>query len=186
MPLKQRGFSLIEVLIAMVIGSILLLSTSRFLPAMQRSVLVLSGNQELEEEVWQRLFSLGKQLQRAGYCAGSCQGEGLVIGREGSCVIVRWDANSNGLWDASASENDSTGLRLASGSLELLRGATSCEGKGWEKLTDPDRLVVQRFVVSKSERPGFAPELFIELAAARKAESAATYAARHSVTGFNL
>lgn len=43
MPLKQRGFSLIEVLIAMVIGSILLLSTSRFLPAMQRSVLVLSG-----------------------------------------------------------------------------------------------------------------------------------------------
>ncbi|MFX4315266.1 prepilin-type N-terminal cleavage/methylation domain-containing protein, partial [Enterobacter sp. 63] len=40
MSLKQRGFSLTEVLIAMLIGSILLLSTARFLPGMQRAVLL--------------------------------------------------------------------------------------------------------------------------------------------------
>jgi prepilin peptidase dependent protein B len=113
-----------------------------FLPGLQRAVLLQSGQRELEEEVWQRLFALGKQLQRAGYCAGNCQGQALVIGRQGSCVIVRWDANSNGSWDNSASENDSTGFRLESGALETLRGATSCEGKGWEKLTDPDRLTI--------------------------------------------
>ena len=32
MPVNRRGFSLLEVLIAMTISSILLLSTSRFLP----------------------------------------------------------------------------------------------------------------------------------------------------------
>ena len=83
MPVKQKGFSLLEVLIAMTISSILLLSTSRFLPGLQRGVLLQSGQRELEDEVWQRLLAMGKQLQRAGYCAGHCQGQGLIIGRQG-------------------------------------------------------------------------------------------------------
>lgn len=186
MPLRAGGFSLIEVLIAMMISSILLLSSSRFLPGLQRAISLQSGQRELEEAVWQRLFSIGKQLQRAGYCAGNCQGQGLVIGKQGSCVIVQWDANSNGNWDITQSESDQTGFRLESGSLETLRGATSCEGKGWEKVTDPDRLRIQQFVVTKTERPGFAPELNIELTAVITGSLASPYSARHTVTGFNL
>lgn len=132
MPMNQHGFSLTEVLIAMAISSILLLSTSRFLPELQRAVLLQSRAQEREEEIWQRLFAIGKQLQRAGYCAGNCQGQSLTIGREGSCVIVRWDANSNGTWDTSASDNESTGFRLESGALEILlarRGVKEKDGR---------------------------------------------------------
>ncbi|EPF6065297.1 prepilin peptidase-dependent protein [Enterobacter cloacae] len=186
MPMKQHGFSLTEVLIAMAISSILLLSTSRFLPGLQRAVLLQSRALEREEEIWQRLFAIGKQLQRAGYCAGDCQGQSLTIGREGSCVIVRWDANSNGVWDTSASENESTGFRLESGALETLRGAATCEGKGWEKLTDPDRLVIHTFVVRKHEHPGFAPALYIDLTATDYDKLAVPYQAHHAVMGFNL
>lgn len=46
MPVNRKGFSLLEVLIAMTISSILLLSTSRFLPGLQRGVLLQSGQQE--------------------------------------------------------------------------------------------------------------------------------------------
>ena len=113
MPVNRKGFSLLEVLIAMTISSILLLSTSRFLPGLQRGVLLQSGQQELEDEVWQRLFAIGKQFQRAGYCAGHCQGQGMIIGRQGRCAIVLWDANSNGQWDSTASENDSTDSGLS-------------------------------------------------------------------------
>lgn len=74
--MRQRGFSLTEVLIATAISSLLLIGASRFLPGLQQAVLLQSGQRELEEEVWQRLFALGKQLQRAGYCAGNCQGKG--------------------------------------------------------------------------------------------------------------
>ncbi|WP_165466199.1 prepilin peptidase-dependent protein [Enterobacter cloacae] len=188
MPVNRKGFSLLEVLIAMTISSILLLSTSRFLPGLQRGVLLQSGQQELEDEVWQRLFAIGKQFQRAGYCAGQCQGQGqgMIIGRQGRCAIVHWDANSNGQWDTTASENDSTGFRLESGSLETLRGATSCDGKGWDKLTDPDRVLIEQFMVTKTDRAGFAPIISIELRARRKGGVATPFSARHVVTGFNL
>ena len=36
MSLKQQGFSLTEVLVAMAISSVLLMSAARFLPALQR------------------------------------------------------------------------------------------------------------------------------------------------------
>lgn len=39
MSVNERGFSLLEVLIAMAISSILLLSSARFLPALQREIL---------------------------------------------------------------------------------------------------------------------------------------------------
>ena len=41
--MKQRGFSLTEVLIATAISSLLLISASRFLPGLQRAVLAQSG-----------------------------------------------------------------------------------------------------------------------------------------------
>ncbi|HBW42620.1 MAG TPA: prepilin peptidase-dependent protein, partial [Leclercia adecarboxylata] len=67
MPLKQQGFSLTEVLVAMAISSVLLMSAARFLPALQRSVVLLTKQQELEEELWLRINGIGKHLQRAGY-----------------------------------------------------------------------------------------------------------------------
>lgn len=67
----------------------------------------------LEDEIWQRVYTVAKHLQRAGYCRGSCVGEGLVISAKGDCVIARWDANSNGIWESvPAKESDTIGFRL--------------------------------------------------------------------------
>ncbi|MDK9583648.1 prepilin peptidase-dependent protein [Lelliottia wanjuensis] len=185
--LNQRGFSLTEVLIAMAIGSILLLCTARFLPGLQRAILMQEQQQELEEAIWQRATAIGKQLQRAGYCAGLCQGQALTLGRDGHCVIVQWDANSNGRWESSPStEAEQTGYRLEAGALETQRGATNCEGKGWEKLTEPESIWVTQFTVSKTDHPGFAPELNIALDAARAGRLTESFQARWRVTGFNL
>ncbi|WP_061707325.1 prepilin peptidase-dependent protein [Pseudenterobacter timonensis] len=185
MPLKEHGFSLVEVLLAMAISSIMLLGASRFLPGLQRATLIQAGLQELEDELWLRAMAVGKQLQRAGYCAGQCQGAALLINER--CVIVQWDANSNGRWERSplyAAEQ--TGFRLTDGALETLRGATGCEGKGWDKLTDPGRILIQRFQVNKTELAGFAPQLEVLLSGSLtgRPESAMTVSQR--VTGFNL
>ena len=47
--MRQGGFSLTEVLIATAISSLLLISASRFLPGLQRAVLLQSAQRELEE-----------------------------------------------------------------------------------------------------------------------------------------
>lgn len=135
MSVSERGFSLLEVLIAMVISSILLLSAARFLPALQREILHNTRQLVLEDELWQRIYTVAKHLQRAGYCRGNCIGEGLMISAAGDCVIVRWDANSNGVWDdIPAKEADVVGFRVQDKVLETLRGATTCVGKGWDKM----------------------------------------------------
>ena len=74
MPVKEQGFSLLEVLIAMAISSVLLLGAARFLPALQRESLTGTRKLALEDEIWLRVFTVAKHLQRAGYCHGICTG----------------------------------------------------------------------------------------------------------------
>ena len=65
MPVKEQGFSLLEVLIAMAISSVLLLGAARFLPALQRESLTSTRKLALEDEIWLRVFTVAKHLQRA-------------------------------------------------------------------------------------------------------------------------
>lgn len=185
--MSERGFSLLEVLIAMAIGSVLLLGASRFLPALQRDILHYTRQLALEDEVWQRLYTVAKHMQRAGYCAGKCIGEAMSIAREGSCVIVQWDANNNGLWDRSPlKEAEQTGFRLNDKTLETLRGATSCDGKGWDKMTDPDTIQIAAFSLERLDISGFAPVLTLRLRGVSPGAPQTAVDAVYSVTGYNL
>ncbi|MCS2169294.1 prepilin peptidase-dependent protein [Scandinavium sp. TWS1a] len=185
MSVNQQGFSLVEVLIAMTIGSILLLATARFLPALQGAILRQTQQQVLEEEIWQRLFTVSRHLQRAGFCRGACGGEAVLI--ENQCLRVRWDSNLNGVWeDAPAANSDVTGFRLKNGALETLRGATDCNAKGWDKMTDPDFLIVDEFKVQRHNISGFSPEFEVTLSAHLKSRPTVQLNASHSVTGHNL
>ena len=137
--MKAQGFTLLETLMALAIGSVLMLAAMRTLPQLQAQNLRLIIQSQLHEELWQMMHTLEKAARRAGYCHGHCLGVGLDATRkQGGCLLVRWDENSNGRWEAAGRDNSEVwGYRLRADSLEMQRGVTGCEGSGWERLNDP-------------------------------------------------
>ena len=83
-------------------------------------------------------------------------------------------------------ESDQIGFRLKEHVLETLRGATSCEGKGWDKVTNPDAIIIDTFQVVRQDVSGFSPVLTVNMRAASKSEPQTVVDASYSVTGFNL
>lgn len=182
----QRGFTLLETLIAMALGSTLLLGAARLFPALQRAVLHQYTYVAQQEALWQMVFTVGKHLQRAGYCRGSCQGEAVKLMHNGSCVILQWDANGNGRWDSTpGSQNERTGYRLRNGSLETQKGAEQCDGRGWERMSDPTQLTVQHFSVIRQNRKSRGPLFFIRLGAVVK-QGRRFAEVNYTVSGENL
>lgn len=76
MPVKEQGFSLLEVLIAMAISSVLLLGAARFLPALQRESLTNTRKLALDAGIYRREASPEGGLlpwQLYGRRAGNCR-----------------------------------------------------------------------------------------------------------------
>lgn len=151
MRLKMAGFSLLEMLVAMTISAMLMLSAGRFLPRLISENLRLQQRVQLREELQQLIQTLEKAVRRAGYCNGECGTEGLTVFTD--CLLLRWDDNSNGKWEGVAhGESDYYGFRLRQKQLETQRGVDGCTGTGWERLTDPAFVLVEAFSVEQSGR----------------------------------
>ncbi|MEG3109528.1 MULTISPECIES: prepilin peptidase-dependent protein [unclassified Pantoea] len=149
--MKMAGFSLLEMLIAMAISAVMMISAGRFLPLLLGENLKLQQRVQLRQELMQMISTLEKAVRRAGYCNGECSGNGIKI--SSNCLLVRWDENSNGKWEAiNHSESDYYGYRLRHNQLEMQRGVDACNGNGWERLSDPAFLTVETFSVAQEGR----------------------------------
>lgn len=149
--MKQAGFTLLEMLIALAISGILMIGAARFLPALQMANLRTLMSIQLHEELRLMMSTLEKAVRRAGYCRGDCSGEALTINPQGNCLLLRWDENSNGKWEGVENENsDFYGFRLRDGNLEAQRGVERCDAGGWEKLNDPATTKMAEFLVVRA------------------------------------
>lgn len=149
MRLRMAGFSLLEMLIAMALSAVLMLSAGRFLPLLIGENLRLQQRVQLREDLQQLMQTLEKAVRRAGYCNGDCGANALSISAD--CLLLRWDDNSNGKWEGVAhGESDYYGFRLRQKQLETQRGVDGCSGTGWERLTDPAFLTIEQFSVEQA------------------------------------
>lgn len=175
----MRGFTLPQALLAAAMGSLVLLAASRLLPMLQLATLREAQAQNSEAELWRLAFTIGKTLQRAGYCRSECTMEGLRLQDSGRCVIISREL-------APGSGIEQIGYRLRGGALETFSGAVNCESGGWERVTSPQSLRIDAFSVQRESRGAFAPRLTVTLRAQAAYTASEAQQVVHSVSGFNL
>ncbi|MFJ5453493.1 prepilin peptidase-dependent protein [Pectobacterium jejuense] len=148
---KQCGFTLPEILLALSLGSLIMLSAAQLYPLLRSQSQDSAQLFRLEQLFSQVAMGVEKDIRRAGFCAGTCQGKAISIGRypgeaDNSCLNVSYDLNRNGVWDGGEQQDaESFGYRLRGRSLEIQSGAHNCQGDRWEKLFDPQEVVLTEF-----------------------------------------
>ncbi|WP_409160666.1 prepilin peptidase-dependent protein [Pectobacterium sp. B2J-2] len=148
---QQCGFTLPEILLALSLGSLIMLSAAQLYPLLHSQSQDSAQRFRLEQLFSQVAMGIEKDIRRAGFCAGTCQGKAISIGNypgemENSCLNVSYDLNRNGIWDGGEQQDaESFGYRLRSRSLEIQSGAHNCQGDRWEKLFDPQEVVLTMF-----------------------------------------
>lgn len=183
MQLRQQGFTLIEVLVALALSGVLLLGTMRLFPALQRNILHEYQSASVRESVWQLAYGIGKHLQRAGYCRGICMTPALQIEQSGSRVLIQWQAPDSR--NSTGGEQQRTGYRLHQGTLQILKGTKEFTGELWEKISDPELMTLTHFSVTQLLRDTGPPLLVISLVARQK-KTSSLIRVRHIVRGENL
>ncbi|EMF06401.1 prepilin peptidase-dependent protein [Serratia marcescens] len=147
-----RGFTLPEVMLALLFGSVIVLGAAKTYPLLRQQNVAVGQHFRLESTLRQLAFGIEKDLRRAGFCAGKCAGRPLLIGQASgeaaaSCVIVAYDIARSGQWLTLGEDAGYFGYRLRNGGLEGQRGVSQCDGGGWERLLDQDEVRIERFHV---------------------------------------
>lgn len=151
---SSRGSLLLEMLVSMAVSAVLLVTITRFFPALSQDVMNTYRQYKLDNIMRETLLRLEKDLRRTAFCWGTCQGKPLQItAKKGepanSCVIVAYDLNHNSRWERNTRKTgEHFGYRLNKNALEWTRNALSCQDTGWEKVTDNRQISVTRFSVT--------------------------------------
>lgn len=143
------GFSLMEVLLAMLMGSVMIIASMQLYPTLRRHSQNTLRHFWLEQRFHQALFALEKDLRRAGFCASTCYGNVVTLGQfpgepVNSCTIVAYDFNRRG---GAPQSRETFGYRLRAGAWETQVSIADCSGSGWERRLDPQEVTITRFEV---------------------------------------
>lgn len=153
----NKGFSLFEMLLALVITSLLIICITRFYSQFHIEVSLKLQRDRLEEATHQALSGLIKDIKRAGYIANSpatIVQPAIEIDSSGTCIIIRYDSVSSGRWRYEMHEpqlSDVFAYRYTKHNLESQTGVLNCKSSStrWEKLFDPNEIIITKFKLKK-------------------------------------
>ncbi|MTB46452.1 prepilin peptidase-dependent protein [Providencia sp. wls1950] len=154
----EKGFSLLETLIAMLIGCLVCIAAMNTIPVLFKQLFQAFFQYQLDREVRQVLINMEKDFRRIGHCSQSpskphCEGKAITISAKflshhaNSCIIFAYDQDLSGQWVIGQSRSlhsDFFGFRLNNNKLESNRNVTNCDGTRWQSLFDPNMVKVNQ------------------------------------------
>jgi prepilin peptidase dependent protein B len=156
--IRQRGFSLVELMIAMALGLGSLSVIASVIGYGIGTNAKLLANSRLSEEINAIGSLITRDVKRAGYngdttalvtdptASPSAFAHSVVVSQHpdevpNSCIVFAYDRNSNGVLDT-AGTNENYGFRLRNGAVEIRMAGAGCTDVGWQNLTDTDMVSI--------------------------------------------
>ncbi len=188
----MTGFTLPEMMLALSVGSLIIMAATQTFPRLHKQIARLQQHYHLELALSQTMAALEKDLRRAGFCHGECQGNAMTTQHypgevTNSCLIVAYDLNRNGRWEgAKHQESEYFGYRLRNKALEGQRGELNCSGSGWEKLFDPQSITITHFSVTPLPQQTSGQVYSVQLAGQSTGNPAIHRQLSYTIRGNNL
>jgi type II secretory pathway component PulJ len=185
---RQHGITLIELIISMALGLLMMTAlTSLFASTVGVNLRNLQLSQ-LQHEATAAFALMAADSARAGYSAAAQQHllnrtqassdfqQALVISNHpdealDSCLLFRYDANKNGLFDGS---QEVFGYRLRNRQLQRRQNAVDCASNGWQSLTSADMVAVTQLRFSLTAGVDALKQLQLQLSVASANDSGLT------------
>ncbi len=178
---KQTGFTLIEIMIALVLGLIVLSATIGIYVSTVKGSTDTINSARLNHDLESVMSLMVNDLRRAGYWGGAIAGAdsaanpfvsettnvtniqlrnlaapttALAAGATGNCILYTYDADGDGVVDA----NEYYGFRLNGSTINMrLTGTTaapaSCTNGDWEENIAGDQITITALTFSTSTAP---------------------------------
>lgn len=157
---KQKGMSIVEVIVALFIASIIAVAAlTLFSNSVTTSNEVLNKG-KLDRDLNAAMDAMVLDIQRAGYWGTATNsstnpfmatGLDITINAAGDCITFSYDKNNDGAVEAvsSATDDEHYGFRKDGNALQYRPpGATTdctAASTNWENLTDPNVLTISTF-----------------------------------------
>lgn len=157
----SRGYTFVELLIALALGSIVMTIAAAASATLIRDDLLLERKNTLLE-VSQLLASrLSREIRRSGYISRSgqahlnsvnpFQAQWQISGHPdesaNSCVLLAYDKNHDGTV-STADPNELTGFRLHDETIEQRADGRHCDQGWWQDITDPRLIRITYFKIT--------------------------------------
>lgn len=155
----SRGFSLVELLIAMALGGTLLSALVSFVAISASSHAKLVMQQRLSEELHTLSHLIVDELRRAEFDHSATSFSKPFDPQESefvdslrlsefpgeqstSCIEYAYDKNKDGILNTSPS-NENFGFRLKNKAIEMRQKGAKCESNGWQDISDSSVVTVE-------------------------------------------
>ena len=157
----QRGLSLIELLVAMVVGLIVIAAAVSFFSRHLRESRAVQVELRLVQDLRSAIDLIGRDLRRAAYwgqaSAGVWQPGATSTPTNPYAFVtiasaqVQFNFSRDGVENNALDTNEQFGFRLRAGVVEFMLGAAN-SGSNWQALTDANTVTITSFTVTPSVR----------------------------------
>lgn len=167
MNARGRGFSLVELMVAITLGLFILAGITAFYAEVVRSNAAVLKTAHLQQTLWSLMTVMADDLRRAGYWSraelaldgATVNGFAPVHVVDDSCILYSYDEDKDDA-DGAPDPEDQHGFRLADGRIQIKTSdntcgaatCTDCDSGTWWLLTDPQSIRITALAFTGDER----------------------------------